>query len=84
MKNWGSRRICGITVVGAQILVALGVRKMKLITNNPKKIIGLEGYGIKGDRQGSPLSVRRSRKIFDICQPNVRKLGHLLDKVGMP
>jgi len=33
--------------VGAQILVALGVRKMRLMTNNPKKIIGLEGYGLE-------------------------------------
>jgi 3,4-dihydroxy 2-butanone 4-phosphate synthase/GTP cyclohydrolase II len=32
--------------IGAQILVNLGVRKMRLITNNPKKIIGLEGYGL--------------------------------------
>jgi 3,4-dihydroxy 2-butanone 4-phosphate synthase/GTP cyclohydrolase II len=33
--------------IGAQILVDLGVRKMKLMTNNPKKIVGLEGYGLK-------------------------------------
>ncbi len=33
--------------VGAQILVALGVRKMRLMTNNPKKIIGLEGYSLE-------------------------------------
>ncbi len=33
--------------VGAQILAALGVKKMRLITNNPKKIIGLEGYGLQ-------------------------------------
>ena len=32
--------------LGAQMLVDLGVRKMKLMTNNPKKIIGLDGYGI--------------------------------------
>lgn len=33
--------------VGAQILVALGVKKMRLLTNNPKKIKGLEGYDLK-------------------------------------
>ena len=33
--------------VGAQILVSLGVRKMRLMTNNPKKIVGLEGYGLQ-------------------------------------
>ncbi len=33
--------------IGAQILVDLGVHKMRLMTNNPKKIVGLEGYGIE-------------------------------------
>jgi 3,4-dihydroxy 2-butanone 4-phosphate synthase/GTP cyclohydrolase II len=33
--------------IGAQILKDLGVRKMKLLTNNPKKIVGLEGYGLE-------------------------------------
>ena len=38
MRNYG---------IGAQILVDLGVRKMRLLTNNPKKMVGLEGYGLK-------------------------------------
>ncbi|HTR44241.1 MAG TPA: hypothetical protein VMH06_00920, partial [Thermodesulfovibrionales bacterium] len=33
--------------MGAQILVDIGARKMRLMTNNPKKIVGLEGYGLK-------------------------------------
>jgi len=33
--------------IGAQILVDLGIRKMKLLTNNPKKVVGLEGYGLE-------------------------------------
>jgi 3,4-dihydroxy 2-butanone 4-phosphate synthase/GTP cyclohydrolase II len=33
--------------MGAQILFDLGVRKMRLLTNNPKKVIGLEGYGLE-------------------------------------
>ena len=33
--------------LGAQILVDLGIKKMKLMTNNPKKIVGLEGYGLE-------------------------------------
>lgn len=33
--------------IGAQILKDLGIRKMKLMTNNPKKIVGLEGYGLE-------------------------------------
>ena len=32
--------------IGAQILADIGVRKMRLLTNNPKKIVGLEGYGL--------------------------------------
>jgi len=32
--------------IGAQILVDLGIKKMRLITNNPKKIVGLQGYGL--------------------------------------
>ena len=32
--------------IGAQVLADLGVKKMRLITNNPKKIVGLEGYGL--------------------------------------
>ena len=33
--------------IGAQILVDLGVHQLRLLTNNPKKVVGLEGYGIK-------------------------------------
>jgi 3,4-dihydroxy 2-butanone 4-phosphate synthase/GTP cyclohydrolase II len=33
--------------IGAQILVDLGVRKMRFLTNNPKKVVGLEGYGLE-------------------------------------
>ena len=41
--------------IGAQILVDLGVRKMRLITNNPKKMVGLEGYGLSIVEQVQPL-----------------------------
>ena len=37
--------------IGAQIIRECGVRKMRLLTNNPRKIVGLEGYGIKITKQ---------------------------------
>ncbi len=63
--------------VGAQILVALGVKKMKLITNNPKKIKGLEGYGLTVTGRIPVECVPRPenlRYLTTKCQ----KLGHLL------
>jgi 3,4-dihydroxy 2-butanone 4-phosphate synthase/GTP cyclohydrolase II len=64
--------------IGAQILADLGVRKMRILTNNPKKIIGLEGYGLEVMEQ-VPI-------IIEPCATNIRylrtkkeKLGHLLD-----
>ena len=39
--------------IGAQILVDLGIRSMRLLTNNPKKIVGLEGYGLQRRRAGA-------------------------------
>jgi 3,4-dihydroxy 2-butanone 4-phosphate synthase/GTP cyclohydrolase II len=63
---------------GAQILVALGVSKMRLMTNNPKKIIGLEGYGLE--------VVERVPIEMDACEVNLgylttkkEKLGHMLE-----
>ncbi len=64
--------------VGAQILTDLGIHKLKLLTNNPRKIAGLGGYGLKvirrvplvicpGDHNASYLAVKRE------------KLGHLID-----
>jgi 3,4-dihydroxy 2-butanone 4-phosphate synthase/GTP cyclohydrolase II len=64
--------------IGAQILRDLGVAKMRLITNNPKKIIGLEGYGIEVvDRV--PLQMKSSPENLKYLQTKKDKLGHLLD-----
>jgi len=64
--------------VGAQILTALGVRKMRLMTNNPKKIIGLEGYGLEiSDRVSIEIEPRpeNMRYLITKCQ----KLGHMMN-----
>jgi 3,4-dihydroxy 2-butanone 4-phosphate synthase/GTP cyclohydrolase II len=66
--------------IGAQILVNLGVRKMKLMTNNPKKIVGLEGYGLRIARR-VPIEVKPHDKNIKYLSTKKSKLGHLLDKV---
>ncbi len=67
--------------VGAQILVALGVRKMKLMTNNPKKIIGLEGYGLEViDRV--PIETEPRPENIKYLLTKCQKLGHLM-KMGI-
>ncbi len=63
--------------VGAQILVDLGVRKMRLITNNPGKRAGIEGYGLAiVDRV--PLEVAPNEKNFEYLRTKKEKLGHVL------
>ena len=69
--------------IGAQILVDLGVRKMRLITNNPKKIIGLEGYGLSVVEQ-VPIEIQPNE--FNKCYLECKKLkmGHLLNIDTVP
>jgi 3,4-dihydroxy 2-butanone 4-phosphate synthase/GTP cyclohydrolase II len=64
--------------IGAQVLVDLGVRKMRLITNNPKKIVGLEGYGLSVVEQ-VPIEIRPNT--YNRCYLECKKLkmGHLLN-----
>lgn len=66
--------------IGAQILVDLGVRKMKLLTNNPKKIVGLEGYGLKVVER-VPVEVSPHDKNIVYLQTKKKKLGHMLENV---
>lgn len=66
--------------IGAQILVNLGVKKMRLITNNPKKIIGLEGYGLKMvDRV--QIETKPHKKNIGYLKAKKKKMGHLLEKI---
>jgi 3,4-dihydroxy 2-butanone 4-phosphate synthase/GTP cyclohydrolase II len=63
--------------VGAQILATLGVKKMRLLTNNPKKIVGLDGYGLSIVEQ-IPIEVEPNE--YNKCYLECKKLkmGHLL------
>ncbi|MDY6987165.1 MAG: bifunctional 3,4-dihydroxy-2-butanone-4-phosphate synthase/GTP cyclohydrolase II [Thermodesulfobacteriota bacterium] len=63
--------------IGAQILVHLGVRKMRLITNNPKKIVGLEGYGITVEEQ-VPIEMKPNEYNRRYLSCKKSKMGHLL------
>lgn len=65
---------------GAQILVDLGVRKMRLMTNNPKKIVGLEGYGLKVVER-VPMEINPHEKNLIYLKTKKKKLGHILNNV---
>jgi 3,4-dihydroxy 2-butanone 4-phosphate synthase/GTP cyclohydrolase II len=62
--------------IGAQILVDLGVRKMRLMTNNPKKIVGLEGYGLKVVER-VPMEIHPHERNIVYLKTKKKKLGHL-------
>ena len=66
--------------IGAQMLVDLGVRKMRLMTNNPKKIVGLEGYGLKVVER-IPVEINPHEKNLIYLKTKKKKLGHILNKV---
>ncbi len=66
--------------IGAQILVDLGVRKMKLMTNNPKKIVGLEGYGLKVIER-VPIETKPTDRNIIYLKTKKKKMGHILDNV---
>jgi len=66
--------------IGAQILVYLGVRKMKLMTNNPKKIIGLEGYGLEIVER-VPIEIPPTKENQRYLRTKKDKMGHILEVV---
>ncbi len=66
--------------IGAQILVNLGVKNMRLMTNNPKKLIGLEGYGINIVER-VPIEVEPTKSNIKYLQAKREKLGHLLENI---
>ena len=66
--------------IGAQILVDLGIKNIKLLTNNPKKIVGLKGYGLKAV-ECLPLETDPHAANIDYFRTKKNKLGHILKKV---
>ncbi len=67
--------------IGAQILVDLGVRQMRLLTNNPKKIVGLEGYGLKMVER-VPIEIPPTEANREYLKTKQAKLGHLLPSLS--
>jgi 3,4-dihydroxy 2-butanone 4-phosphate synthase/GTP cyclohydrolase II len=66
--------------IGAQILRDLGVRSMRLLTNNPRKFVGLEGYGLSVE-ESVPLEVPASEHSRRYLKTKKDKLGHRLSNV---
>jgi 3,4-dihydroxy 2-butanone 4-phosphate synthase/GTP cyclohydrolase II len=63
--------------IGAQILVDLGVKSIKLLTNNPRKIIGLEGYGLNISER-VPIIIPPNEDNKKYLSTKKEKLGHML------
>jgi 3,4-dihydroxy 2-butanone 4-phosphate synthase/GTP cyclohydrolase II len=63
--------------LGAQILVDLGLKTIRLLTNNPRKVVGLEGYGLKIVEQ-VPIKVKPNEHNARYLKTKRRKMGHWL------
>jgi 3,4-dihydroxy 2-butanone 4-phosphate synthase / GTP cyclohydrolase II len=63
--------------IGAQILADLGVRKMRFLTNNPKKVVGLEGYGLQ-IVEVAPIKVKSNPHNVKYLETKRTKMGHRL------
>lgn len=64
--------------IGAQILHDLGVRQIRLLTNNPRKVVGLDGYGLKIVER-VPIQIPPGEHNRDYLSAKKDKLGHMLD-----
>src|SRR4051794_881406 len=68
--------------IGAQILVDLGLSSIRILTNNPKKIVGLEGYGLSVSEQ-IPIQHAPTPHNADYLRAKKERLGHLLHHQGL-
>ncbi len=67
--------------IGAQILKDLGVRKIRLMTNNPRKIVGLQGYDLEVvERVPLVVGIKKENRFY--LETKKKKLGHLIDEQG--
>ncbi|MCX5709574.1 MAG: bifunctional 3,4-dihydroxy-2-butanone-4-phosphate synthase/GTP cyclohydrolase II [Candidatus Omnitrophica bacterium] len=64
--------------IGAQMLVDLGIKNIRLLTNNPRKIVGLEGYGLKVIER-VPLEIEPNPANYNYLKAKKEKLGHNLN-----
>ncbi len=67
--------------IGAQILRDLGVQKLRLLTNNPRKIVGLQGYGLAVVER-VPLEIPPQESNLEYLRTKQAKLGHLFSNLG--
>ncbi len=68
---------------GAQILMDLGLSSLRLMTNNPRKIVGLDAYGLKVVQQ-VPIEVPANEVNAKYLQTKRDKMGHQLRMAGKP
>ena len=67
--------------IGAQILRHIGVRRIRLLTNNPRKVVGLEGYGLTIVER-VPIQMTPGERNLEYLVTKKEKLGHLLELPG--
>jgi 3,4-dihydroxy 2-butanone 4-phosphate synthase/GTP cyclohydrolase II len=68
--------------IGAQILADLGLSSIRIMTNNPRKLVGLEGYGLTVTER-VPLEVKPRRTNLRYLRAKKEKLGHILHHQGL-
>jgi 3,4-dihydroxy 2-butanone 4-phosphate synthase/GTP cyclohydrolase II len=66
--------------IGAQILRKLGLGKIRIMTNNPRKIVGLEGYGLKLVER-VPIEVQAKKDNLKYLRTKQKKLGHMFQNI---
>ena len=66
--------------IGAQILADIGLKKIRLLTNNPRKIVGLKGYGLKVVGR-EPLEIKPGKSNKKYLSTKKKRMGHKLKSV---